>query len=331
MKLANKRIVLGSAAFVTLLLANVANAQSPLDSVSSNSNRVSPSTAGLSAGSATTTPAFVGKENVTARDLINTGVKISAASSTQPDSIGSLVRSEMQSSPRSIVNWDSRMRYNTSSYPNRAIVYIQYDNNHHCTGVMANKNTVVTAGHCVHRGRNSSGWYTTSKFKVFPGRDGTSSPYGSCTAKALYSVTGWTNNSDPKYDMGGIKLNCDIGNTVGYMGFYASSGSGVLNWPTRIIGYPGDKPQTQVGDSDIVRKQSVEMVCYRNDTIGGHSGTPVWNDKDNALATDGAYAFAIHAYGVGGGDCVPAGDKYNGATRMTNDKINVIKGWLAAN
>jgi glutamyl endopeptidase len=60
-------------------------------------------------------------------------------------------------------------------------------------------------------------WY--SGLAVWPGRDGSSAPYGSCTVRTLYSVTGWTSSRGEQYDYGALKLNCTVGNTIGWFGY----------------------------------------------------------------------------------------------------------------
>jgi glutamyl endopeptidase len=55
-----------------------------------------------------------------------------------------------------------------------------------------------------------------SSFRIYPGRDGALSPYGVCTARTLFSVIGWTVSANEEYDYGAVKLNCTVGNTVGW-------------------------------------------------------------------------------------------------------------------
>lgn len=200
---------------------------------------------------------------------------------------------------RSIVGWDSRMRAYTTSYPNRAIVYISRNGAHHCTGWFISSNTIATAGHCVHTGGSSGSWYAASSFRVYPGYDGSGAgPYGSCTVRRLHSVTGWTVSRNADFDYGAMRLNCTLGSTTGWFGYYAPTQSTLLNQPMIISGYPGDKPKTQWLSSDKIRSVTSYRVFYRADTVGGHSGSPVWNDRGDGLFTTGAWAFAVHAYGA---------------------------------
>lgn len=198
---------------------------------------------------------------------------------------------------RTVVGWDSRMRTYTTSYPNRAIVLITRNGNHHCTGWMISRNTVATAGHCVHSGGSSGSWYAASTLRVYPGYDGTGlGPYGSCTVRNSWSVSGWTVSGSADFDYGAMRINCTIGSTTGWFGLYVPSA--LTDQNMIISGYPGDKPRTQWTSSDRIRSVTAYRMFYRADTVGGHSGSPLWNDRNGGLQTNGAWAIGIHAYGA---------------------------------
>ena len=211
-----------------------------------------------------------------------------------------------------ILGPDTRERTYTRTYPARAKVLVTFSGGR-CSGVMISKDTVATAGHCVHSGGRTGSWKT--KVRVYPGRDGTVSPYGSCTAKRLYSVRGWTRNRDERYDYGAIKLNCTVGNTVGWYGITTANPK---NKPSIIQGYPGDKPLEQWFSADKVRATTSRQVFYNNDTIGGMSGSPVWYDRS------GPYVIGIHAYGTHGSG-VHATRKHG--TRIVRAVFNNLVNW----
>jgi glutamyl endopeptidase len=216
-------------------------------------------------------------------------------------------------SPEAVVGWDTRMRvYPYNYYPNRAVAYITFTQGgmgYSCSGTMIGTNTVATAGHCVHQGKGGT-WSTG--VRVYPAYNGTTSPFGSCTAKSLHSVIGWTTNSYQNYDYGAIKLNCTVGNSTGTFGFYVPSS--VAGLPSLIAGYPGDKPgKYQWLGADRVYTSSSSMVYYKTDTAGGMSGSAVWWDKL------GPYIYAIHAYGYSAG--------YNGGARMITSMYNNYVYW----
>jgi len=216
-----------------------------------------------------------------------------------------------EATPESVIGTDGRYRItSTTSYPYRAIAHITSSIGG-CTGWLINANTVVTAGHCVY---GSSGW--ASNVRVYPGRDGSSTPYGSCGALRLHSVTGWTVNRDRNYDYGAIKLNCSVGNTTGWFGYRWQSSS-LTGQASYIAGYPGDKTYgTMWRHDDQVRITQTYRLYYANDTAGGQSGSPVWN----GTSTCSPCGVGIHAYGVDG-------TGYNGGTRITESVFNNLTTW----
>jgi glutamyl endopeptidase len=217
--------------------------------------------------------------------------------------------------PASVIGADGRYQITgTTAYPYRAIVHISSSIGG-CTGWLIGANTVATAGHCVY---GSGAWATG--VTVSPGRSGSSLPYGSCGASTLYSVVGWTQSQNRDYDYGAIKLNCSIGNTVGWFGFRWTSAS-LTGQPSYTAGYPGDKSPypTLWRADDTVRISQTFRLYYANDTAGGQSGSPVWNDE----ASCSTCGIAIHAYGVDS-------TGYNGGTRITENVFNNLLAWRNA-
>jgi glutamyl endopeptidase len=221
----------------------------------------------------------------------------------------------------SIIGADTRVRVNpTTTYPARATVLITFSAGR-CSGWLINANTVVTAGHCVHPGGGGA-FYPTGSYRVYPGYTGSSAPYGSCSARWLASVKGWTVNGDDRHDYGAIKLNCSIGNTTGWYGLFWTSAS-LTGLPTVINGYPGDKPLTQWRSTDLVRVTQAQRVFYQNDTTGGMSGSPVHYNRSGC----GTCAMAVHAYGTYGG---PPFSTNNHGTRITQAVYNNLIAWRNA-
>ncbi len=53
----------------------------------------------------------------------------------------------------SILGFDDRFQVlNTSTFPERAVSLITYNGSSYCTGWLVSRDTLVTAGHCVHGG-----------------------------------------------------------------------------------------------------------------------------------------------------------------------------------
>lgn len=225
--------------------------------------------------------------------------------------------------PESVIGYDSRRRVYTNLYPSRAIVFIELNGQHLCTGFMYSPNMVATAGHCVHTGGSTGTWRSRIQMRVYAGRDGAASPFGFCTVARLHSVTGWTQSANPRFDYGAMRLNCTVGSTVGWFGLYAPTDSVLLNSPAIVSGYPGDKPRDQWTSSDKIRQVIPEMIAYRMDTIGGHSGSPVWHDRDEATFASGAWAIGVHNYGTGLGLFANA----NSAARLSSARITNYVNW----
>jgi glutamyl endopeptidase len=227
--------------------------------------------------------------------------------------------------PDSVLGADRRFRVypQESGYPYRAVgllTFTQGASSYTCTGWLISADTVATAGHCVHSGGTGGVWSTSMHF--YPGRNAGSAPFGSCTAKRLNSVTGWTRNADENYDYGAVKLNCSVGNTTGWLGRWWTTGS-QANLPIAIVGYPGDKPSaTQWGSAGRVAASESRKTRYFVDTAGGQSGAPVLQaDGTGPGGCEGDCGIAIHAYGADGLG-------RNSATRITESVNTNLVNWI---
>ncbi len=238
--------------------------------------------------------------------------------------LGALMALQAVDGPKgieSVIGADNRMRVNpTTGFPARATVLITFSAGR-CTGWLIGKDTVVTAGHCVHPGGGGS-FYPVGSYSIYPGRNGTSSPYGSCTARWTASVRGWTVNGNDQYDYGAIKLRCSVGNMTGWYGFFWTSSS-LTGLPTIVSGYPGDKPLTQWRSDDLVRVTQTRRVFYQNDTVGGVSGAPVYYNR----AGCGLCSMAVHAYGTYG---LPPFSTNNHGTRIIKAVFDNLTAWRNA-
>jgi len=222
-----------------------------------------------------------------------------------------------------VIGTDQRFRINpTTSFPARATVLITFDGGR-CSGWLYDDDTVATAGHCVHTGGSGGSWRTG--FTIYPGYNGSSgAPYGSCGWVRAYSVAGWTQSGNEEYDYGAIKLNCSIGNTVGWYGYWWQSAS-LNGLSTTIYGYPGDKPYEQWGSSGSVADSATRKIYYKNDTAPGDSGAPVWQTRGSGASyCQGSCVMGVHAYGPHGSGSSASN---NSATRLTEAAFNNYQTW----
>ncbi|SEA18629.1 Trypsin-like peptidase domain-containing protein [Thiothrix caldifontis] len=214
----------------------------------------------------------------------------------------------------SILGFDSRFQVIPASYPERAVTLITYNGNTHCSGWLVSKDTLVTAGHCVHGGGSTGRWGAPTAFKVYPGFSDGYAPYGSCTPRELYSTYGWITNADSNADIGIIKLDCTVGNSTGYFSYAVTDT--IDNTAVNINGYPGDKAGggQQWGSKGIVLYATPTKIHYDNDTTGGMSGSPVWVQDSTT-----AWAFGIHTNGE---NTLAPGS--NSGTRISKDVFDLI-------
>ncbi len=222
-----------------------------------------------------------------------------------------------------IIGTDDRIQVMDSSQsPASAVVYITWKASkiltYSCTGFLIGSNTVATAGHCVAPGGKRGGFYDVTTYKVYVGLNSVVSqqPYGACSAKTLYSVSGWVSNKDSQYDYGAIKLNCAIGATTGYFGLRAPTDADLQASPlVRVMGYPGDKTAGTVwyADGSVIGYGS-RLIDYNADTYSGMSGSAVFDSAGKAVA--------VHTTGFTNPD-------KNEGTRMTADVVANFGTWIS--
>lgn len=109
------------------------------------------------------------------------------------------------------------------------------------TGTMVNQNTVLTAGHMVYK--YSDGGFAKS-IEVIAGRNGNAAPFGVAHMKYEETFNSYIADSQRNSeshapgdgDIGFISLDRNLGNSTGWLGFMATSGS---SYNVNIWGYPG--------------------------------------------------------------------------------------------
>lgn len=186
------------------------------------------------------------------------------------------------------------------------------------------------SGHCVHSG--GPGGTPTSSMTFAPGRNGGSNPYGTCPVTQLATTSQWLNSANANHDWGMGQLNCNVGNTVGWLGYRSLSTNALLNRLIEVRGYPGDKASgTMWTMQDRIRFLSGNnlSVHYRADTAGGQSGSPVYEPTG---CGGGPCGLAIHSYGCPnpGAGC-PAPGNHNSGPRITAGRFDTIYNFGAQN
>lgn len=175
-------------------------------------------------------------------------------------------------------------------YPYKTIgklYFVQYGTAYVCSASSIGNYAIWTAGHCVHAGDGlSSGWSYYTMF--LPGYDNGKTRLQRWFGVDLWTLGGWYNNSDLRYDMGGIVLaknkRKSISQKVGWLGFaYTPDANGYYaQYHWFGIGYPAASPfdgQKQVvcassyaySDTSFGSPYPVGVGC---DQTGGTSGGP---------------------------------------------------------
>jgi hypothetical protein len=137
--------------------------------------------------------------------------------------------------------------YTPTAYTAGKVFFSRAGLSYVCSGTIVNsegKDSVWTAGHCVHGGSGSV-WH--SNWAFVPAYDddlANPRPYGTWTAAFLSSRTAWTNNSDFSQDMGVATMNTNFGgwhiaDYFGGQGITVNRGKNVFEY---AFGYPAETP-----------------------------------------------------------------------------------------
>ncbi|GGP11141.1 hypothetical protein LDL08_39800 [Nonomuraea glycinis] len=104
----------------------------------------------------------------------------------------------------------------------------------------ANRDLLVTAGHCVKDGKG--GW--AENWTFVPGYDaGGRKPYGQWTARRMFVAGPWSRAADDSYDVGMVALNASGGKHIAdAVGTQRIAFNGTRGEHTYGFGYPADPP-----------------------------------------------------------------------------------------
>jgi putative chitinase len=123
------------------------------------------------------------------------------------------------------------------------------------------------------------------------------------------------------YDLGALKLDCEIGNLTGWVGVRALADS-EIGLKTSVHGYAADlaPPGRQWISEDEIRALWEFKGFYQNDTYGGTSGSPVFATGTNNMM------IGVHTNGLHGKEEPWA--SHNAFTRITPARLEVIREWI---
>lgn len=207
-----------------------------------------------------------------------------------------------------IIGLDERKKItDTTEDPYESIVFLASDGKA-LSGAVIGKNTVLTAAHAVNRIRNNP---ESNKNYVIPGRDGANYFYGKFKIKEVYIPQEYIDASNGDSDIAVLTIEplngVSIGDVVPILPIKLTNS---IDKGTELetVGYPQDKPwATMWMSKGSVVGESINRVYYNMDTIGGQSGSPVYNINHEIVA--------VHTTGAG---------SKNFGTKLNNKWFNFV-------
>jgi glutamyl endopeptidase len=221
-----------------------------------------------------------------------------------PDSARAGGHGRSDGPPTVVIGDDDRLRIpSPNPYPYRAVVHVTSDIVGTCSGWLISRDTVITAGHCVYNfGKFTSlaGVVVASSIEGSNGPPAAyMTPFPLCGAKRVYSTKGWTSSMDEAFDYAAIKLDCQLGDLVGWFG--AGGQPSPAGKPAKVVGYDPNTTASACDEAGTWHSlctaaggpitTTAQQLFYDTDVENGGSGGPV------LLPTAPTIALGIHGWG----------------------------------
>ena len=184
---------------------------------------------------------------------------------------------------------ERRRHEDTAAPPWRTVCYLEIrgtTGKGQGTGWMISPDLLVTAGHCIYD-RNYGGDGKATEIIAYPGRNGGNFPYQPVACVVADAHPSYRGGTDPRYDIGILKLSRKIGVEIGWFGLAVYDLQLAIKCLVNLGGYPTSKaPQGSMWkDAGRIESGDEHFFHYYIDTEKGMSGAPVfWSDGQQRLA-----------------------------------------------